>query len=59
MVATRAYLMHYIDKMELLGSALLLCHVLILLSLLPLSVRPDRLTAVYRTHFGCCRYLDT
>jgi hypothetical protein len=30
-----------------------------LLSLLPLSVRPDRLTTVYRTHFGHCRYLDT
>jgi hypothetical protein len=26
---------------------------------LTISVRPDRLTAVYRTHFGRCRYLDT
>jgi hypothetical protein len=26
---------------------------------LTVSVRPDRFTAVYRTHFGRCRYLDT
>jgi hypothetical protein len=26
---------------------------------LTLSVRPDRFTAVYRTHFGRCHYLDT
>jgi hypothetical protein len=40
-----------------------LCYIFVprvdLSQLLTLSVRPDRLTAVYRTHFGCCRYLDT
>jgi hypothetical protein len=40
-----------------------LCYIFVprvdLSQLLTLSVQPDRLTAVYRTHFGCCRYLDT
>jgi hypothetical protein len=39
--------------------AISLCHALIFLSFLPLSVRPDRFTAVYRTHFSHCRYLNT
>jgi hypothetical protein len=46
---------------------LLLCYALCYISVprvdlsqpLTLSVRPDHLTAVYRTHFGRCRYLDT
>jgi hypothetical protein len=40
-----------------------LCYIFVphidLSQLLTLSVRLDRLTAVYRTHFGRCRYLNT